>query len=407
MIDAGDTAWMLFATALVMLMTVGVSFYYAGMSRKKNVLAAIMHGFAPLCLVSVIWVLWGYTIAFGRDNGGIIGGLEWLALAGVGSAPSASAGTIPHLGFAAFQGMFAVVTTAIIAGAFAERMKFTAFLLFTALWVTFVYAPLAHWVWGKGGWIGGVLGALDFAGGTVVHISAGVAALVAAFLIGPRRGFGVSSMAPHNLVFTLIGAGLLWFGWFGFNAGSAFSAGNLAALAFINTNSAAAAAALAWIIIEWLQKGKPTFLGAASGALAGLVAITPACGFVGPLPAMIIGAAAAPLCYGAIMLKPRLGYDDSFDVFGVHAVCGTWGAMATGLFASTAVNPAGLNGFFSGNPPLLGIQAIAVIATYVYVALYTYIICKIVDRVVGLRVSEDDEITGLDYTQHRESAYNS
>lgn len=405
MIDAGDTAWMLSATALVMLMTVGVSFYYAGMSRKKNVLGAIMHGLAPLCMVSVIWVLWGYTIAFGSDNGGIVGGLEWLGLAGVGSSPSAYAGTIPHLGFAAFQGMFAVVTTVIIAGAFAERMKFTAFLLFTALWVTFVYAPLAHWVWGKG-WIGGVLGALDFAGGTVVHISSGVAALVTALLIGPRRGYGIGSMLPHNLVFTLIGAGFLWFGWFGFNAGSALSAGNLAVVAFINTNIAAAAAALLWIVIEWAQRGKPTVLGATSGALAGLVAITPACGFVSPISSIIIGAIAAPLCYGAIMLKPRFGYDDSFDVFGIHAVGGTWGALATGLFASTAVNPAGLNGLFFGNPPLLGIQAIAVIVTYVYVGSYTFIICKIVDRVIGLRVSEDDEITGLDYTQHRESAYN-
>lgn len=405
MIDAGDTAWMLFATALVLLMTVGVTFFYAGMSRKKNVLGAIMHGFTPLCLVSVIWVLWGYSIAFGRDNGGVIGGMEWLGLAGVGSSPSTYAATIPHLGFAAFQGMFAVVTTVIIAGAFAERMKFTAFLLFTALWVTFVYAPLAHWVWGNG-WIGGVLGALDFAGGTVVHISSGVAALVTALLIGPRRGYGIESMLPHNLVFTLIGAGFLWFGWFGFNAGSAFSAGNLATLAFINTNISAAAATLLWIIIEWLQRGKPTLLGAASGALAGLVAITPACGFVGPISAMIIGAVAAPLCYGAIMLKPRIGCDDSFDVFGIHAVGGTWGALATGLFASTAINPAGLNGFFFGNPPLLGIQAIAVIATYVYVGMHTFIICKIVDRVIGLRVSEDDEIIGLDQTQHRENAYN-
>ena len=353
MIDAGDTAWMLFATALVMLMTVGAAFFYAGMSRKKNVLGAIMYGLTPLCLVSVIWVLWGYTIAFGSDNGGIVGGLEWLGLAGVGFSPSAHAETIPHLGFAAFQGMFAVVTTVIIAGAFAERMKFAAFLLFTALWVTFVYAPLAHWVWGNG-WIGGVLGALDFAGGTVVHISSGVAALVTALIIGPRRGYGIESMLPHNLVFTLIGAGLLWFGWFGFNAGSAFSAGNLATLAFINTNTAAAAATLLWIIIEWFQRGKPTLLGAVSGALAGLVAITPACGFVGPVSAMIIGAIAAPLCYGAIMLKPRLGYDDSFDVFGIHGVGGTWGAMATGLFASTAINPAGLNGFFFRKPPIVG-----------------------------------------------------
>jgi Amt family ammonium transporter len=405
MIDPGDTAWMLSATALVMLMTVGIAFYYAGMSRRKNVLGALMHGFAALCLVSVIWVLWGYTIAFGGDNGGVVGGLEWLGLAGVGGAPSAYANTIPHLGFAAFQGMFAVVTAAIIAGAFAERIKFPAFLLFTALWVTFVYAPLAHWVWGKG-WIGGVLGALDFAGGTVVHISSGAAALVTALFIGPRRDYGIESMAPHNLTLTWIGAGLLWFGWFGFNAGSAFSAGGLAAMAFINTNASAAAAALLWIIIEWIQRGKPTFLGAATGALAGLVAITPACGFVGPISAMIIGAVAAPFCYAAIMLKPRLGYDDSFDVFGVHAVGGTWGAMATGLFASTAVNPAGLNGFFFGNPPLLGIQALAVIATYAYVALYTFIICKIVDRVVGFRVSEDDETIGLDYTQHKESAYN-
>lgn len=405
MIDTGDTAWMLVATALVMLMTVGVSFYYAGMARKKNALGTLMHGLGALCVASVIWALWGYTIAFGKDKGGIVGGLELLGLDGVGAGPSAYAGTIPHLGFAAFQGMFAVVTPAIIAGAFAERIKFSAFLMFTALWVTFVYAPVAHWVWGNG-WIGGVLGALDFAGGTVVHISSGVAALVVALVIGPRRGYKTESMLPHNLSLTLIGAGFLWFGWFGFNAGSALSAGNIAVIAFINTNTAAAAGALFWIILEWAQRGKPTVLGATSGALAGLVAITPACGFVGPVSAMIIGAIAAPLCYGAIMLKPRLGYDDSFDVFGIHGVGGTWGAMATGLFASTAINPAGLNGFFFGNPPLLGIQAIAVIVIYAYVALYTFIICKLVDKVVGLRVSEDDEIIGLDRTQHRESAYN-
>ncbi|MEK6680404.1 MAG: ammonium transporter [Nitrospirota bacterium] len=403
-IDTGDTAWMLISTALVMLMTPGLALFYGGMARRKNILGTMMHSLTILCVVSVIWVLWGYTIAFGPDKGGIIGGLEWFGLKGVGHEPGPHAASIPHLSFVIFQMMFAIITPTLITGAFAERMKFSAFLLFTILWVTFVYAPLAHWVWG-GGWIGSVLGALDFAGGTVVHISSGVAALTAAFVIGKRKGYGINPMPPHNRTLTITGAALLWFGWFGFNAGSALSAGSIATTAFVNTNLSASAGFISWMIIEWVQKGKPTVIGAVSGSVAGLVAITPASGFVSPLSSLFIGSAAGILCYLAVILKPRLGYDDSFDVFGIHAVGGTWGALATGLFASTKINPAGIDGLFSGNPPLLGIQAIAVIGTYLYVFFYTFVILKIVDWVVGLRINEEEESIGLDLTQHGESGY--
>ena len=404
-IDTGDTAWMLFSTGLVMLMTVGLALFYGGMARRKNVLGTIMHSFILLCLVSVIWVLWGYTIAFGPDKGGIIGSLEWFGLTGVGQEPGRYASTIPHLGFMIFQGMFAVITPALIAGAFAERIKFSAFLMFTILWVTFVYSPLAHWVWG-GGWIGSVLGALDFAGGTVVHISSGVAALTSAYVIGSRKGHGIQPMPPHNRTLTVTGAALLWFGWFGFNAGSALSSGGIATSALVNTNTSASAATLSWILIEWMHRGKPTLIGAVSGSIAGLVAITPASGYVSPISSILIGTVAAAFCYAAVMLKPRFGYDDSFDVFAIHAVGGTWGALGTGLFASTAVNPSGLDGLFFGNPPLIGIQAIAIVVTYIYVSMYTFVILKIVDLIIGLRVDEESEAIGLDYTQHKESGYN-
>ena len=403
-IDSGDTAWMLVSTALVMLMTPGLAFFYGGMVRKKNVLGTIMQSFVILCIVSVIWVLWGYTLAFGPDKWGIIGGFDWIGLRGVGQGPAPLAPTIPHLIFMMFQGMFAVITPALITGAFAERMKFSALILFSALWLTFVYSPLCHWVWG-GGWIGGTLGALDFAGGTVVHISAAIAAITAVVVIGKRRGHGVEGMPPHNLPMTILGAALLWFGWFGFNAGSALASGGLASVAFVTTNTATSAAAMSWLAVEWIQRGKPTALGAVSGAVAGLVAITPAAGFVSPLSSIIIGIGSGIFCYIAVTLKHRLGYDDSLDVLGIHGVGGTWGALATGLFASTAINPAGKDGLFFGNPPLLGIQAIAVVATYVFVFAATLIILKIVDRMVGLRVDEEDESIGLDQSQHGESGY--
>ena len=403
-IDSGDTAWMLVSTALVMLMTPGLALFYGGMVRKKNVLGTIMQSFVILCLVSVVWVLWGYTLAFGPDKWGVIGGLDWIGLNDVGQGPAPQATTIPHLIFMMFQGMFAIITPALITGAFAERMKFSALILFSVLWVTFVYSPLAHWVWG-GGWIGGALGALDFAGGTVVHINSAIAAIATVIVIGKRRGYGVEAMPPHNLPMTILGAALLWFGWFGFNAGSALSSGGLASVAFVTTNTATAAAALSWLMVEWIQRGKPTALGAVSGAVAGLVAITPAAGFVSPLSSIIIGIGAGIFCYIAVTLKHRLGYDDSLDVLGIHGVGGTWGALATGLFASTAINPAGKDGLFYGNPPLLGIQAIAVVATYVFVFVATLIILKIVDRMVGLRVDEEEESIGLDQSQHGESGY--
>ncbi len=404
-LDTGDTAWLLVSTALVMLMTPGLALFYGGMVRDKNVLGTIMHSFVMLCMVSVIWVLWGYTLAFGPDKAGIVGGLKWLGLNGVGQEPSPFASTVPHLIFMMFQGMFAVITPALITGAFAERMKFSALIVFSALWVTFVYAPLCHWVWG-GGWIGEKVGALDFAGGTVVHISSAVAAITAAIMIGKRKGYKLEPMPPHNLPITILGAALLWFGWFGFNAGSALASDGLAALAFVTTNTASGAAAMSWLLAEWFHRGKPTALGAVSGAVAGLVAITPAAGFVSPLSAILIGIGAGVFCYIAVSMKPKIGYDDSLDVLGIHGVGGTWGAVATGLFASTAINPGGGDGLFSGNPSLLLKQIVAILATYMFVFIATYIILKLLDWTIGLRISKEDEEAGLDYTQHGESAYN-
>jgi Amt family ammonium transporter len=405
-IDKGDTAWMLTSCALVLLMTApGLALFYGGMVRQKNALGTLMQSFIIMALISIQWVLWGYTLAFGPDRGGIIGGLDWLGLRGVGGEPfDAYSKTIPHQVFMLFQMMFAIITPALITGAFAERKKFSAFILFTLLWATFVYDPLAHWVWGDGGWLK-KLGALDFAGGTVVHISSGVSALVCAIMIGRRRGYGHQPMQPHNLPMTVMGAGLLWFGWFGFNAGSALEANALAASAFLATNTGAAAAALGWMFTEWATRGKPTVLGAASGAVAGLVAITPASGFVGPVASIIIGAVAGVVCYAACNFKSKLGYDDSLDVVGVHGVGGTWGALATGLFASKAVNEAGGDGLFYGNPGQLWTQIVAILATYVLAIVATVIILKIVDAVVGLRVTEEDEVSGLDLSQHSETAY--
>jgi ammonium transporter, Amt family len=408
-IDTGDTAWMLTSSALVLMMTApGLALFYGGLVRSKNGLATIMQSFVLMALISVQWVLYGYTLAFGPDHGHLIGGLDWLGLTGVGGAPNPDyAPTIPHQCFMIYQCMFAIITPALITGAIAERMKFSAFLLFSLLWATLIYDPLAHWVWGKGGWIGtnGGMGALDFAGGTVVHISSGVSALAAALVMGKRLGYPHEPMPPHNLPFSVVGAAMLWVGWFGFNAGSALSSGALATSAFVATNTATAAATLGWMYAEWVVRGKPTVLGAASGAVAGLVAITPASGFVGPVSSIIIGGIAGVVCFSACNLKARLGYDDSLDVVGVHCVGGTTGAILTGFFASKAVNSAGADGVFFGNPAQLGIQFVAVAVTLVYCFVGAFILLKVVDAIVGLRVAEEDEVAGLDLSQHGETAY--
>ena len=362
-----------------------------------------MHCFIIVALISIQWVLWGYSLAFGPDVGGIIGSLAWFGLRGVGVEPSSYASTIPHQAFMVFQMMFAIITPALIIGAFAERAKFSTFIVFILLWATFIYDPLCHWVWG-GGWLG-AMGVLDFAGGTVVHISSGASALAAAIMFGKRAGYGREAMPPHNLPFSVIGASLLWVGWFGFNAGSALAADGLATIAFVTTNTATAAAVLAWVAMDWMLKGKPTALGAASGAVAGLVAITPAAGFVSPISAIIIGIGAGVLCSTACNLKTKLGYDDSLDVVGVHGVGGTWGALATGLFASTAINPGGSNGLFFGNPGQLWIQFVGVAATWILALVGTFIILGILKAVMGLRVTEEDERQGLDLSQHNERGY--
>ncbi|MDI6744808.1 MAG: ammonium transporter [Thermodesulfovibrionales bacterium] len=404
-VDTGDTTWVLISSALVMLMTPGLALFYGGMVRRKNVLGTIMQSFIALGVITILWVLYGYSLSFGPDKGHIIGGLEWAGLKGVGLDPNPDyAATIPHQAFMIFQMMFAVITPALITGAFAERFKFKAYLLFLILWATVVYFPLAHWVWGVGGWIR-ELGALDFAGGLVVHISSGVSALAAAIIVGKRRKHGVEQMAPHNLTMTLLGAALLWFGWFGFNGGSAVASGSLATSAFVVTHIATAAAVLSWMFAEWIHRNKPTALGAASGAVAGLVAITPASGFVGPMPALVIGLVAGVLCYMAVNLKARLGYDDSLDAVGVHGVGGTWGAIATGLFASKLINSAGNDGLFYGNALLLLNQIISVGAAWIYSFAATLVILKVLDWTVGLRVSEEDEADGLDLSQHGESGY--
>lgn len=404
--NTGDTVFVLMSAALVMLMTPGLSLFYGGMVRSKNILGTLMQSFIILGLITLEWVLWGYSMAFGPDHGSVIGGLDWFGLKGVGMTPSPDYGpTIPHLAFMIFQCMFAIITPALITGAVAERMKFSAFLIFVLAWATLVYNPLAHWVWGVGGWMG-AMGALDFAGGTVVHISSGVSALAAALLMGRRLGWGETAYIPHNLPMTITGAALLWFGWFGFNAGSALAGNGLAAAAFVVTHVASAVAALSWTCLEWAHRGKPTTLGAASGAVAGLVAITPASGFVGPLSAVIIGGLAGVICYGGVMLKSRLGYDDSLDVVGIHGLGGTWGALATGLFASTAINPAGSDGLFFGNPAQLWIQFISVVATVAYAFVMTWIILKVIDLAVGLRVAAEEEIRGMDVSLHNETGYN-
>ncbi len=405
-LDKGDTAWMLTSSALVLMMTIpGLFLFYGGLVRSKNALGTIMHSFIIVAVITIQWALWGYSLAFGPDVGGIIGSLAWFGLNGVGAEPNADyAATIPHGAFMIYQMMFAIITPALITGAFAERVKFGSFLVFIILWATLIYDPLAHWVWGVKGWLR-EMGALDFAGGTVVHISSGASALVAAIMVGRRIGYGQEAMPPHNLPFSVIGAGLLWVGWFGFNAGSALAADGLATSAFVATHLATAAAALSWMAMDWIFRGKPTVLGAASGAVAGLVAITPGSGFVGPMSAIWIGIGGGVLCSIACSLKPRLGYDDSLDVVGVHGVGGTWGALATGLFASKLINPAGNDGLFFGNPGQLWTQFVSVAATWILAVIGTMILLSIVKAIMGLRVADDEERMGLDLSQHNERAY--
>jgi len=410
--DTGDTAWMLTSTALVLMMTIpGLFLFYGGLVRSKNVLSTIMHSFFCAALISVTWVLYGYSLAFGPTHGGLVGGLDFVGMNGILGTASAVAPTIPQILFVVYQATFAIITPALISGTFAERIIFPAFALYMLLWSTFIYNPLAHWVWG-GGWIGTQIGALDFAGGTVVHISSGISALVTALYLGKRMGYPQQPMPPHNLAFSAIGASLLWVGWFGFNAGSAVSSSELAATAFINTNTAAAAATLGWMAAEWLRSGKPTVLGAASGAVAGLVCITPAAGFVTPMASIVMGIAGGVVCQLAVSLKPSFGYDDALDVVGVHMVGGTLGALLTGVFATKAVNSAvptlslGLDGgLLYGYPGMMMKQFIAVAATYIFCGVGTLAILVIINAITPLRATADDERMGLDLSQHSEQAY--
>ena len=404
-IDTGDTAWVLVSSALVLVMLVpGLALFYGGLVRSKNVLGTVMQSFVILAVVSLLWILVGYSMAFGPDVGGLIGGLDWIALNGVGAEPHPTYGpTIPHQAFMFFQLMFAAITPALIVGAIAERMKFSAMVVFSLLWSLLVYAPLAHWIWG-GGWLA-KLGALDFAGGAVVHISSGASALVCAVVLGKRRGYGTDYMAPHNLPLTLLGTGLLWFGWFGFNGGSALGANGVAISAMVATHAAAAMGAVVWCLVEWRHRGKPTVLGVASGAVAGLATVTPASGYIGPFPAILIGALAGVACYLAIVWKSRFGYDDSLDVVGIHGVGGVLGIIATGLFASKVVNAGGADGLFYGNPGQLGVQLLTAVAVAAVSLVGTFLILKIVDALTGLRLAPDEESTGLDLSQHNERAY--
>ena len=403
MIDTGDTAWVLISAALVFVMTPGLAFFYGGMVRSKNVLTTIMQSFFIIAMISVEWVILGYAMTFGTDIGGFIGSLDKVGLAGVGLNVLEN-GTIPELAFVAFQCMFAVITPALITGAFAERMRFAAFAVLILLWAIFIYNPMAHWVWG-GGFLA-ELGALDFAGGLVIHILSGVSGLTICILLGTRRGYGQFAMIPHNLPMTVLGAALLWFGWFGFNAGSALGANGLAANAFVTTQAAAAAATVSWVLVEWYRNGKPTILGAASGCIAGLVAITPAAGFVKPMPALAIGLIGGIVCYFAVaVLKEKLGYDDSLDAFGVHGIGGTWGSIATGLWATTEVNPASADGLFYGETHLLFAQVVSVIVAYALAIVGTYILFQIVSHFMKVRADETEEIAGLDVVEHGERGY--
>ncbi|ENB9402876.1 TPA: ammonium transporter [Bacillus paranthracis] len=402
--NTGDTVFMFVTTVMVMLMTPGLALFYGGMVRSKNVLSTTMHSYSAMAIVSIQWIVIGYSLSFGPDWHGLIGTFDWFGLNGVSYAPNPDySSTIPHNLFMMFQLMFAILTPALISGAFAERMRFSAFLIFILLWTTIVYNPVAHWVWGVGGWLR-ELGALDFAGGNVVHITSGVAGLVLAIFLGKRKN--ISGTSPHHLPFTMLGAGLLWFGWFGFNVGSALSLNDVALTAFINTNIAAAASALTWMLSEWFFQSKPTAMGAACGVVSGLVAITPACGFVTPFSALLIGAIGGVLCFGAVFfLKTKFGYDDTLDAFGCHGIGGTWGGIATGLFATTTVNSDGANGLFYGNAALLFKQLIAIGATYAFTIIMTYAIIKAINFFLPVRVDEHEEHMGLDISMHGEKAY--
>jgi Amt family ammonium transporter len=404
-ISPADTVWLLISSALVMLMTPGVALFYGGMVRRKNLLSTMMMSFACLGLVGVLWVLYGYSLAFGTDHAGFIGGFNYAGLQNVGQAPSPIyATTVPHLAFMIFQAMFAIITVALFTGAIVERIKFSALCVFSALWLTIVYAPVAHWVWGSGGWLARY-GVLDFAGGSVVHINAGVSALALVLLLGKRRGFPQDAMEPNNIPLVVLGAGLLWFGWFGFNAGSALTAGGLAASAFVATNTAAAAAAFTWMVISWLYR-RPTILGTVTGAIAGLATVTPAAGYINPLAAVPIGIVAAIACYYAMLwLKTKLGFDDSLDVFAVHGVGGILGMLSVGVFASLAVNPAGANGLIAGSGQQLLKQLVGIGTVGAYSFGVTWVLGKLVGLTMGLRVAPSEEAVGLDLSQHGERAY--
>jgi Amt family ammonium transporter len=403
-INAGDTAWVLVCCSLVLLMTPALALFYGGMVRRKNVLSTLTLSYTFMALIGVQWVFYGYSLAFGPDINGLIGGLNFVGFNGVGALPDgAYSKTIPHELFAAFQMMFAVITPALITGAFVERVKFKSFLLFSLLWATFVYDPLCHWVWGQGGWLK-QMGVLDFAGGTVVHIAAGFSALAFALVIGPRKGFGKSPMEPNNIPLTVLGAGLLWVGWFGFNAGSALAANGVAVNALVTTNTSAATAGLVWMMLSWLD-GRPSTLGIATGMVVGLAAVTPACGYVTPLVAMVIGAVAAPLSYYAMRLRDKRQLDESLDVCACHGVASTWGMIATGLFATIVVNSDGANGLFFGNPDQIGVQLLAVVVTIVFSFGVTYILAKLLHWSIGLRVTPMEEEVGLDISSHGERSY--
>lgn len=405
-VSAGDTSWILAASALVLLMTPGLAFFYGGLVRSKNVITTMFQVFAVILVVSIQWVLFGYSLAFGPDFHHIIGGLQWSFLNSVGAAPDTDyASTIPHLVFSIFQMMFAIITPALIVGGLAERVKFSAFLVFVVIWITVIYDPLAHWVWGAGGWLH-QLGVLDFAGGTVVHISSGVAGLVAAIYLGKRAEHGSGTIKAHNVPFVLLGTALLWFGWFGFNAGSALQANYLSAVAFLTTNTATAASALGWMLVERIRTGHVTLVGACAGAVAGLVAITPAAGFVSPAGSIAVGFFGGVICFFAsTFMKQKLGYDDALDAFGGHGIGGTWGALATGLFATTVVNSSGSNGLFYGNAHQVVLQLIGIGSTWILSGVGTYVILKLVDVTMGIRVTKEEEIMGLDITLHAEAAY--
>jgi len=406
-INQADTVWILISSALVMLMTPGVALFYGGMVRRKNLLSTMMMSFFCLGLVGLLWVLYGYSLAFGTDHGGIIGGFNFLGLNNVGQTPSPIyASTVPHLGFMIFQAMFAIITVALITGAIVERIKFSALCVFSALWLTLVYGPVAHWIWGSGGWLAKI-GVLDFAGGAVVHLNAGISALALVILLGRRRGFPQNPMEPNNIPMVVMGAGLLWFGWFGFNAGSALTAGGLASSAFVATNTAAAAAAFTWMVISWIYR-RPTILGTVTGAVAGLATVTPAAGYITPLAAIPIGIAAALVCYFSMLFfKTKLGFDDSLDVFAVHGVGGIIGMLFVGVFATLAVNPAGANGLIAGSGVQLLKQLAGIGVVGAYAFSVTWILGKLISVTMGLRVNQSEETVGLDLSQHGERAYGS